>query len=246
MINNEDITVILTAYNRPETIGLQIKALLNQTVKPKEIWVWYNKGNGEQVKIKHDSVKVIYSTHNFKFHGRFALGLLAKTKYIAIFDDDCLPQPKWFENCLNTIKKVNGILGCSGVKLLKNQYNPNQKFGWTANHNNTPVRVDLVGHGWFFKKEWLKYMWLEEPISWENGEDIQFSFLAQKHGNINTFVPPHPINDKSMWGNLHEFGVKWGNDKNATHLNKKPHYEVRNNLCNTYIKQGWKLARDGK
>lgn len=243
---NNDITVILTAYNRPETLLKQIEFIRKQTIQPKEIWVWYNQGTKPKLKIKDKTIKIIDCSHNFKFHGRFALGLLAKTKYVAIFDDDCLPQAKWFENCVNTINKVNGILGASGVRLLANKYNPNKKFGWTANHNSSAVQVDLVGHAWFFKKEWLKYMWMEEPLSWDNGEDIQFSYLCQKYGNINTFVPPHPDNNKSLWGNSRDFAIKWGNDSNATHLNTKNHYAIRNNLCETYIKRGWKLSRDGK
>jgi hypothetical protein len=240
------ITAILTAYNRPETLLMQIKCLKEQTNPPEEIWIWYNMGTKPKLVITDPTIKVINCSHNFKFHGRFALGLLAKTKYIAIFDDDCLPQKKWFSNCLSTIEKVNGILGASGVKLINNNYSPNQKFGWTANNNVEPVRVDLVGHAWFFKKEWLKYMWMEEPQSWDNGEDIQFSYLCQKYGNINTFVPPHPPTNKEVWGNNTEFAVKWGNDVNATHLHTSNHYEIRNSLCNIYIKKGWKLARDGK
>jgi glycosyltransferase involved in cell wall biosynthesis len=234
------ITVILTAYNRPETLKAQIASIENQTIKPKEIWIWYNKGDKEQIKIENKNIKVIYASHNFKFHGRFSLALLAQTEYIAIFDDDCLPQPKWFENCIDTIKKCNGILGTSGVTLLGTKYKPNKKYGWTSNHNESTVQVDLVGHNWFFKKEWLKYMWMEEPVSWENGEDIQFSALCQKYGNINTYVPPHPIKDKSLWGNNIEHATKWGNDKNATHLHEKNHYSLRDSICEAYIKKGWK------
>ncbi|MGA0327796.1 MAG: hypothetical protein ACO3OK_12425, partial [Limisphaerales bacterium] len=41
------------------------------------------------------------------------------------------------------------------------------------------------------RRDTLKYLWQEYPISWDNGEDIHFSYTAQKYGNIKTYVPPH-------------------------------------------------------
>ena len=52
--------------------------------------------------------------------------------------------------------------------------------------------VDLVGHAWFLKKPMLRFMWAEEPVSWENGEDIHLSYMALKHGGLGTYVPAHP------------------------------------------------------
>lgn len=244
MDNTIDLTVILNSYNRPNNIQTQIEYINKQSLKPKEIWVWCNKGTEGLPKITTPNIKIIQSNHNFKFHGRFALAQLTQTKYICIFDDDCFPQPKWFENCLNTMNKVNGILGCSGIYLKGTKYMPHEKIGWNGTNNNSISEVDLVGHSWFFKKEHLKYLWYEEPITWDNGEDIQFSYLAQKYGNIGTFVPPHPINSKEIWGNDYTLGVKHGNDKNATYLQTKNHFQLRDMLCESYIKKGWKIRNN--
>jgi hypothetical protein len=215
-------------------------------MQPKEIWVWCNKGTEGLPKITTKGVKVVQSNHNFKFHGRFAFALLAQTKYVAIFDDDCFPQHKWFENCLSTIEKTNGILGCSGIFLKEGKYMPHEKVGWNGTNNEQIREVDLVGHSWFFKKAHLKYLWMESPITWDNGEDIQFSYLALKHGGIKTFVPPHPINNKAIWGNDYAMGVKHGNDKNASYLKNKNHYTLRDKLCMAYIKDGWQTVKNRK
>lgn len=239
-----DLTVILNSYNRPSNIQKQIDILERQTFKPKEIWVWCNKGTEGLPVIKSKDIKIIQSNHNFKFHGRFSLGLLAQTKYVCVLDDDCFPQPEWFENCIKTIEKVNGILGCSGIFLKGDKYMPHEKIGWNGTNNDTAREVDLVGHCWFFKKEHLKYLWMEEPVTWDNGEDIQFSYLAQKYGNIKTYVPPHPVSNKKIWGNDYALGVQHGNDKNATYLQTKNHFQLRDMLCETYIKKGWKLVKN--
>ena len=37
-----DITVILNCYRRPYNLKMQVEALRNQTIKPKQIWLWIN------------------------------------------------------------------------------------------------------------------------------------------------------------------------------------------------------------
>lgn len=241
-----DLTVILNAYNRPDNIQKQINFIRRQTFKPKEIWVWCNKGTKGLPKITDKDIKIIQSNHNFKFHGRFALAQLAQTKFVTIFDDDCFPNIRWFENCHNTIQKYDGILGGSGIYLKGNKYMPHEKLGWNGTNNEHVRQVDLVGHCWYFKKEHLKYLWMEEPITWDNGEDIQFSYLAQKYGNVKTYVPRHPKSNLELWSNDYKLGVKHGNDEHASYIKNKNHYTLRDKLCVEYMKDGWKLARNQK
>lgn len=238
------ITVILNCYKRPQYLQEQITAIRNQSIPPEDIWVWYNNPEDSiQYDLSEFGVKTATMNHNFKFHGRFAFGLLARTEYVAFFDDDTIPGPNWFENCMNTIKTgYDGILGTVGVILKGDTYSSNTKVGWGHIPNETPVEVDLVGHAWFMKKDYLRYLWYEEPISWENGEDIQLSYMAQKHGGIKTYVPPHPINDKSVWGSLPETGLKYGMDKHAASWGKS-HSPIRNEIVKTQLQRGWKLVR---
>jgi hypothetical protein len=159
-----------------------------------------------------------------------------------MFDDDIIPGKDWLKNCLDSINICDGILGSSGVIVHSNSYIPNHKVGWNGIHSNNIERVDLVGHAWFFKQEWAKFMWMEEPTSWDNGEDMFFSYVAQKHG-INTFVPPHPNNNIEMWGNNPNKDNKWGFDKNAHSLTHSDHLILRNKIVSTLINNGWKLVK---
>jgi hypothetical protein len=239
------ITVILNCYKRPQYLHQQIEAIRNQTISPADIWIWYNKPeDGNQYDLTDTGCKVVTSNHNFKFHGRFAFGLLAQTEYVAFFDDDTIPGKRWFENCINTINSgYDGILGSVGVILKGNNYSNNRKTGWSGTNNVIPVEVDLVGHSWFMKKEYLRYMWYEEPISWDNGEDIQLSYLTQKYGGINTYVPPHPQNNMEIWGSLPNIGISYGNDANAS-WRTSDHSDIRNRIVSEQIKRGWKLVKD--
>lgn len=238
------ITVILNCYKRPQYLQEQIEAIQNQSIPPEDIWIWYNKPEDqEQYDLSNLGCKVVTCNHNFKFHGRFAYGLLAQTEYVAFFDDDTIPGNKWFENCLNTIKQgYDGILGSTGVLLEGKSYTPNKKVGWNGGGNNETIEVDLVGHSWFMKKDYLRYLWYEDPISWDNGEDMQLSYQAQKYGKVSTYVPPHPNNDFSIWGSLPTKGQVLGDDMNAS-WRKSSHQELRNNIVRQQINKGWKLVK---
>jgi hypothetical protein len=240
------ITVILNSYRRPYNLELQIKAIREQSKVPAEIWLWVNK-HEDNVDFDYESLgidKIFRNDYNWKFYGRFAAALLADTEFVAIFDDDTIPGNNWFDNCIKTMKSNEGILGTAGVTLNDSIYMHHNRCGWPS-HNEETTRVDLVGHAWFFKREWLKYLWMEKPTTWDNGEDIQFSYLAQKYGNVQTYCPPHPPNDKSQHGSI--LGNELGIDNKATSTNNEISHEQffseRDTCVQTAIKGGWRTVK---
>lgn len=244
-----NISIILNVYKRPYMLEKQIQAIKNQSIliESQNIHVWYNKSDIAQYFPIDKEIKTYVCNWNTKFFGRFTLPLLIKTDFVALFDDDTIPQIDWLKNCLETIEKseTNGILGGSGVILMEKSYHPFNKVGWNGLHSNKTERVDLVGHAWFFRQEWAKYMWYEKPYDWNNGEDIMFSYLAQKYGNINTFVPPHPENNMNLWSSDIKIGVEVGNDINAS-WKTGSHYPERGKICVYCINNGWKTVNNIK
>ena len=246
-IMDNSITVILNCYRRPEYLKEQIISIKEQTVKPKEIWLWvnYHEDNKDIDFAEFDVDRVIRNDYNWKFYGRFAGAMLSDSKFIAMFDDDTIPGKKWFQNCLDTMKTNEGILGGAGVILNGNKYTGHDRFGWSS-RNEKIVEVDLVGHAWFFKQEWLKYLWMEKPFTWENGEDIQFSYCAQRFGGIKTYCPPHPKYDKELFSSMK--GYELGVDDKATSKarNHKIFYPQRDACVKNAINNGWKTVRSNK
>ena len=242
------ISVILNVYKRQYTLEHQIQAVLNQSIstKPEDIHIWYNYSGIGQELPKNKEIKVYKCNWNTKFFGRFTIPLLCQTPYIAMFDDDILPGKDWLKNCLDTIEnpETNGILGGSGIILIRKLYDPHIKVGWNGIKSDKAERVDLTGHGWFFRQEWTKFLFYDKIINWDNGEDIAFSYLAQKYGNINTFVPPHPINKINMWSSDPIFGGNVGSDSNASYIINENHNSERNELCKYYIENGWKTVNN--
>lgn len=252
-----DITVIMNGYKRP-WLREQLEAIKNQSVKPKEILCWYNYPGDDSLvdqKVVQNTKCALCNT-NFGVWARFAFALNAKTKYVCVFDDDTIPGQKWLENCVNTIQTNRGLLGTIGVIFRGKQtyFMENGRIGWGGPNKET-TRVDLVGHSWFFEKEFLSAYWRElpEPQYLLCGEDMHFSYSIQKYLGLNTYVPPHPPNDKSLWGSIkgNVYGggavslwqgnpqIKISKEKvvdNHTLMN-----EYFLNLCS----KGWKLICDG-
>lgn len=245
----DEISVVLNVYKRPHMLEKQIEALKNQSIpiKSENIHVWYNTSDVEQFLPNDEKINNYECSWNTKFWGRFTIPLLLKTPYVAMFDDDIIPQKNWFRNCLDTIQKpeTNGILGGSGVVIDCKGYHPHHKFGWNGIHSNKTERADLVGHAWFFRQEWSKYLWYEKPFTWDNGEDIMFSYLAQKYGNINTFVPPHPENNKDLWCTDYKIAMDVGMDENSS-WRIANHIGVRGEVCIHCINNGWKTVNNIK
>ena len=217
-IVNSDITVILNAYRRPYNLKMQLDAIRNQTNPPKQIWVWvnYHEDNKDFDFKRLGADRVFHNDYNWKFYGRFAAALLADTEYIAIYDDDTIPGSKWHENCIDSLQENEGILGGAGYIQTGTQATQYYRHGWPSQNLETE-RVDYVGHAWFFKREWLPYLWREMPPTWDNGEDMHFSYTAQKYGGIQTYCPPHPPEDRELHSSL--FGYELGVDSKATSNN---------------------------
>ncbi|NOX24543.1 MAG: glycosyltransferase family 2 protein [Deltaproteobacteria bacterium] len=205
------ISVILTAWRRPQYLEEQVKCVLNQTIRPQEVILWYNappKRLGifqrkHLISFKHDKyVKKIVCDYNFGIIPRFTLASCLESEYVCIFDDDTMPGERWFENCLNHVDKEQVLCGTIGLRYLSKTklQTESPRMGWEGKNDNLEF-VDLVGHSWFFRREWARYFWDEDPISYTFGEDIHFCAMLQRHG-IRSACPPHPRSDKSLWGSL--------------------------------------------
>ena len=244
-----DLTVILNCYRRPYNLQMQVDALRAQSVQPKEIWLWinYHEDNKDFDPGTLGVDRVFKNDFNWKFYGRFAAALLADTEYVAIYDDDTIPGSNWHKNCLETMHTQEGIMGSAGYIQTGDLASQYYRHGWPS-QNEQLERVDYVGHAWFFKREWLSHLWREKPPTWDNGEDMHFSYTSQKYGGIQTYCPPHPPGDKSMHGSL--LGNELGIDSKATSNNQAvshgEFFSQRDMCIRTALNGGWDTVKKVK
>ena len=208
---DKNISVILTAWCREQYLEEQVERVLSQTVCPREIILWYNAPpkkmsifeRKQLVSFKNDKyVKKIICDYNFGIVPRFSFASSLESEYVCIFDDDTMPGERWFENCLNYVDSEQVLCGTIGLRYLSKTAIKTEtpRMGWEAMNENLEY-VDLVGHSWFFRREWAKYFWDEDPVSYSFGEDIHFCAMLHRHG-IRSACPPHPRGDKSLWGSV--------------------------------------------
>jgi len=243
------ISAILNVYKRPHTLIQQLEAVQNQSAPPENIIIWKNYAEGFVIPeipahLKHN-VTIIESSKNFGVWARFTCGLLVNSKYICVFDDDTIPGKDWFKNCIETMKTHCGLLGTIGLRFIRgDSYNNEPRIGWDGPNDSTQ-RVDIVGHSWFFQQDWLHYLWECNPdfdLLFNAGEDIGFSYILQKYG-INTYVPPHPINNTELWGSKRDWAMLYGNEAVATY-NQPGTHEKFDRALKHFINKGFKTINN--
>lgn len=218
------IICVMNVFVRPQWFEEQLQAIRNQTIKPKLIIVWNNNKDVNLDKYNNEKdILIITASKNLGVWPRFfSLYYLFNAEYICVFDDDTIPQKRWLENCVTTIKKHDALLGTIGIMFKKgSRYELEARYGWEGRKLDDPTNVkktnyvDIVGHSWFFKKEWITQLIKELPNINEEmfvcGEDMHLSYVLQKYLYIPTMVPPHPLDNKELWGSLPEKSKLYGN-----------------------------------
>ena len=242
-----DIICILNVFIRPQFFEEQLNAILNQTIKPKRVIIW---NNNKQINLSHfeniPNLIIINSSENLGVWARFfSLYYLLRGEYVCVFDDDTIPGNMWFENCINTIEKHNALIGTIGVYFDKGtNYNVKKRYGWDGPSNDIKI-VDIIGHSWFFKKEWISILIKELPNIDENfltcGEDMHLSYVLSKYLYIPTIVAPHPENNKELWGSQKEKAMHYGNI-NSTFV--KTGIDKFNEALSYYINKGFETIHN--
>lgn len=243
------VTVVLTAYKRIDTLDRQLEAIKNQSIKPAQIWLFqdcipkdYNITINRDLLDKFD--KMYIAKQNQGVWGRFNYARNVETEYVCIFDDDTIPGSQWLENCLNEMNKREGIYGTIGViftEPARYTHGGHYRIGWDRPNEDTK-EVDLVGHSWFLKTAWLEYMFDLMPDYSKKykycGEDMSLSYACLEKG-IQTYVPPHPVNNMEQWGSMPYTANSIG--KSAAALSFGENKNTMNVAALEMVSNGWNI-----
>jgi GT2 family glycosyltransferase len=120
--------------------------------------------------------------------------------------------------------------------LHDHSYATATKHGWHEPRIET-VAVDLVGHAWFLRTEWIHYLFAERATLGTNGEDIELAARAMRMAGIPCYCPPHPPRDMSFWGSTR--GDEFGNDEHAS-FRRSDHVPERDHIVRSEIAKGWR------
>jgi len=232
------VSAIINGYKRPANVDQIILSLLNQSHKLEHIYVWWNDPVSASLCKYGKHVETIVSSVNLGVWPRFSFALNCNTDFIVIFDDDTIPGLRWVENCVQ--HQHLGLLGTIGL-IYQNRfrYMDHVRHGW-ANPNLSPTLVDIVGHSWFFRREWLSSYFRElRPCKGFDffGEDMHFSYSLQKYLGVSTYVPPHPPGQYDLWGSLNG---QLGTDEHAISMDPQA-YTKWDIPFKYYLDKGFRL-----
>ncbi|KAJ3317621.1 hypothetical protein HDV06_001353 [Boothiomyces sp. JEL0866] len=267
-VGDNGITAIISTYKRPKTIIRIVEAILNQSIPPKEIWItaFSTPYEAEYRRLIDEfkasgktqiPVHLITGAPQFTYFARFQAGLLAPTKYVAIFDDDVIPEGiHAFRNMLHTFNlesnEYYGMYGCKGHVINTEQKTLEQSeyyYNYFTHEPKIIEEADVVGGLWFMKRDWVKFMFVEDPITIATGEDFQITAMLLKHANIPTFIFPITKEDKTSYLHSEDFEAIADGEKTTGNglkqyngLDWDPHY-LRNTVAWYLLNRGMTRPR---
>ncbi len=117
------ISVVFPALNEENNIANCLNAILNQSVKPKQVVFVNHNSTDDTLKIAN-SYKPIFKQQNIDFvvytetkkgiaNARNAGFNLATQPIVASTDSDCMPQKNWIK-AINMYFKKNDVVACAG------------------------------------------------------------------------------------------------------------------------------------
>lgn len=242
------VSFVLNVFRRQESLSAQLAAIDSQTVPIQSVFIWQN-GSDSEIPGEIDARSTVARcSENLGVWSRFAFALNTDSEYVCMLDDDTIPGRRWIENCLTTIKTHEGLLGTRGMRFRSPlSYHHADDFGWRS-PNSVTERVDVVGHAWFFKREWLHEFWAEPPAlpaQVLKGEDIHFSYVMQQRLGLGTYVPPHPPEDLDLWGSQPKWALELGMGEESISGQYGAMDEFQK-VYRAYIKQGFTLCSTGR
>jgi hypothetical protein len=189
---SSSVAVVLTVYKRHHFLE-QIVAILAQTIVPRVVYICQNENHVDirqlvevlaGTNINHELLRgteivlplpfEIHHIHsptlNQKYHGRFAFLNMVQEDFVALFDDDKIPGKRWLEHSLSISESRRAIVGYSG-----RLWAGSQTYHIPMYRLPTTQEVDYVGQCWVFRSEWIRFMWHDRPVTFQNGTDIDES-----------------------------------------------------------------------
>lgn len=210
-----DVTVLITAWRRPHAFERVAQAVLEQTARPAKIVVYqgdpaYPACDPAELAVQRaawqaashsDVARELAATPGFcwRHHDNqegvwqrfFYAAMAVTTEFTLIVDDDTIMGRRWLEHCHDTFQVTPGVLGAVGVIFPPGRRRPYRRVGWVA-PTATTEQVDIVGHSWFFRTEWLgKFIELGAQFRREPtcGEDYHLSYTVQQQFQLPTYCP---------------------------------------------------------
>ena len=235
------VTTVLTVCDRHEYLDSQINAIKAQSIDS-DIFIHWN--SVKEYNLEYPAFVYKNTEKPKSLYSRFYSSLDIRTPYVFIPDDDILPGSKYLEKCIEFSKSKNDqvLIGALGMNFPQGtrEYDIRTRVGAGYNHfPTTPVRVDMVGQGYFMSTDLLRYFGSFTP-SHKYGEDILLAFSMYKNN-----IPIYVLDiDRSDLATYPDFTVGQRGRDDFAQWKHPRHKKLRSLLVQMYTNQGWEFKKN--
>jgi glycosyltransferase involved in cell wall biosynthesis len=200
-----DISVIIPTFNRCELLRRTLACLENQTLESDryEVIVCDDGSSDSTAKVVEEFTRA--GKANFRYvrqpnqgpaAARNLAGGLARSGWLAMTDDDCLPQPDWLATLLASVERepdlvaVEGQTECPDPHPLQHWMDNRQGgYGWTCNLMVSRTLFEELGG-------------FDTSFPYPFSEDVDLVLRIKKAGVLR-FAPEarvlHPSRPQTLW-----------------------------------------------
>lgn len=159
-----DVTVILySSGEQPQLLAQQLDAIRRQTMQPGELYVHVD-GSSNHDERSLMKLGTARTPMNVGRHFRLALAREAKTKYVAILEEDAIPGSRWLERAVLALTQADGeeheagpaVVACSGVLQGSPDPADAHPVGPELPRGDATLVVDFGRQGWVFAREFAR------------------------------------------------------------------------------------------
>jgi hypothetical protein len=196
------LTVVLSAHRRPMRLRKQIDAIRTSSVSPAKVSAWVNPGG---INFDEPTLSQVHTIRPSSDEGpwmRFWYGRRARTRFVAILDDDCLPGSKWLQNAMQRIHEMSlaghpCVIAAAGYVFRGDDVATLSPIG-PESPRLEENEVDIGRGGWVCEASMLTLFDAIEPIN-ERGWAYHMALAVQQAGGL-TMVLPYDLHDRETWG----------------------------------------------
>ena len=201
------VTAIVTCCKRLHNVERIWEALRGQSQPCESIWFFYN---GKETLTRGDLPpfdRILRGDDPDDHYTRFAAALAARTEYVFVIDDDCIPGTRWVENCLQAGRTRDGIFAPGGFRVTRpdfasGPYTREDQVGELCRaRTSRTLEVDVPFHSFFLRRKHLAWMFSDPMgvglhegriVRTVGNEDVLLACRAWRRAGVRSWLPSCP------------------------------------------------------
>lgn len=153
-----DLSIVLAYWGRANLVATQLRMLRAQSVRPFGMFMWHNANDRgkfpAQVQALIDAEPSSSPTIDMGPWMRWAVASQCNTEFVLVFDDDCLPGPRWIELALARLSSASesDVIAAAGAIYNSDRFDDFAVVGPEAGAQpGEELEVDVGRGAWLMR-----------------------------------------------------------------------------------------------